>query len=108
MEVKQRSQSEESFDSSIELNSLADSESTASLPQPELTRAAVQSSKADDFFSFSQTPDKKSSFNMKKDAEPEIFIGFKQGWGGKQVKINESKLKKAKMFFDDSPELEEK
>ncbi len=45
---------------------------------------------------------------MKKDAEPEIFIGFKQGWGGKEVKINESKLKKAKMFFDDSPELEEK
>lgn len=34
-----------------------------------------------------------------------MFMGFKKGWGGKEVVINESKLKKAKMFFDDSPEF---
>lgn len=34
-----------------------------------------------------------------------MFIGFKKGWGGKEVKINESKIKKAKMFFDDTQEL---
>jgi hypothetical protein len=37
--------------------------------------------------------------------ESPFVVGFKKGWGGNNVLINESKLKKAKMFFDDTQEL---
>jgi hypothetical protein len=30
------------------------------------------------------------------------FVGFKNGWGLKEIKVNESKLKRAKKFFDDT------
>jgi len=30
-----------------------------------------------------------------------MFIGFKKGMGGQEIQINESKIKQAKMFFDD-------
>lgn len=32
----------------------------------------------------------------------DVFIGFKNGWGQKEIIINQSKMKKAKRFFDDS------
>jgi hypothetical protein len=30
------------------------------------------------------------------------FVGFQNGFGGKKIEINRSKLKKAEIFFDDN------
>ena len=40
---------------------------------------------------------------MPKDASMgNIFVGFKNAWGDKEIQINKSKLKRAKKFFDDT------
>lgn len=54
-----------------------------------------------------QTPRKQSPSKPREFPSAEMFIGFKKGWGGREVLINESKVKRAKLFFDDSPEPEE-
>lgn len=33
-----------------------------------------------------------------------MFVGFQNGFGGKKIEINKSKLKRAQKFFDDTQE----
>ena len=39
------------------------------------------------------------------DGPPGIFIGFKNGRAGNNVVINESKIKRAKKFFEEDDDL---
>lgn len=55
------------------------------------------------------TPGKKDLFfEMQKEncSFSPVFIGFKNIRGEKKIEINESKLKKARQFFDDSQEYD--
>lgn len=56
---------------------------------------------------FEETPGKKDLFmEIQKENRSfsPVFVGFKNIRGSKKIEINESKLKKARQFFDDSQE----
>lgn len=37
----------------------------------------------------------------------DLFVGFQNGFGGKKIEMNKSKLKKAQKFFEDTQVIEE-
>lgn len=89
----------ESFDSSQELDALSLTETTNSLPL-EQTRAAQSQ------LDFTASPD---CTPTKDPQAPEHsmslgFVGFRNGWGGKDIVINESKLKRARQLMGETQE----